>query len=434
MDWKEMYRKSREFATKAAQTDDKAEYDELMEQAETWKRRGDAEKFSVGLGEIERKEEKAEPKADIKMTLADAGYGEQEIKQVVDALAGRPPAPATGDEKEYTFADFLIAERHGDTKALKAMGARKDMEEGSGVSGGYLVPTEQLAELLQVPDSDAVVRPRARRIPMRRRSITIPALDQGDAPDYYWDLDYYGGVYSKWTAEGGTKHETEPEFKQLELVAYKLAGYTQASDELLDDSAVALESLLKGLFRNAISLREDFAFLRGTGVGQPQGILNSGALIAESRDTANEINFGDLTEMYEHMLPSSLSNAYWVVSQTALAQLFEMQDPNDNYMWMPNERGGAAPGMPGTLLGRPVIVTEKLPTLGNEGDILFADFNYYLIGDRQATTIQSSEHYAFVNDLTTWRFVHRVDGQSWLDEPVYIDTTNQCSPFVTLAA
>jgi HK97 family phage major capsid protein len=79
-------------------------------------------------------------------------------------------------------------------------------------------------------------------------------------------------------------------------------------------------------------------------------------------------------------------------------------------------------------------MTEKLPALGSTGDVLLADFSYYIVADRQATTIQASEHYAFTSDLTTWRFVHRVDGQPWLDEPIYIDTSNTVSPFVALSS
>jgi hypothetical protein len=41
-------------------------------------------------------------------------------------------------------------------------------------------------------------------------------------------------------------------------------------------------------------------------------------------------------------------------------------------------------------------------------------------------------HYAFTQDLTTWRFVFRTDGQPSLSDPIYIDTANQVSPFVAL--
>jgi len=87
------------------------------------------------------------------------------------------------------------------------------------------------------------------------------------------------------------------------------------------------------------------------------------------------------------------------------------------------------------LFGYPVIFTEKTPTIGNAGDVILADMRYYLIGDRQATTIESTPYVQWQYDLTSWRAVHRVDGQPWLSAPLTLqDGTLQVSPFVILGA
>ena len=48
--------------------------------------------------------------------------------------------------------------------------------------------------------------------------------------------------------------------------------------------------------------------------------------------------------------------------------------------------------------------------LGTTGDVLLADFSFYLIGDRQSTTVESTKFEAWQYDKTSWRAVHRVDG------------------------
>ena len=442
MDYRELFKKARELYVEAADADDIEERKDLEAQADDVMNRAELAQKAAGIPTSDDLDDKTgtgvpTPEAKgIADLMANQNYTDNQIKNVLAALDkdNAPGAPVNVESKEATFGEYLVAVRHNDMDALKAMGSRKDMEEGDGVSGGYTVPTQQLSELLMVPDSEAVVRPRARKIPMRSRSLTIPMLDQGDTPAAYWKLDYYGGVLSYWTEESGAKTETEPEFKQLELVAHKLAGYTQASDELLADSAIGLESMLLDLFRRSIVTREDFAFLRGTGVGMPLGVLNSGALVTQDRATANNIEYRDLARMMDQLLPSCYGNAVWAVSMTALPELLQMEDGAGNNVFIPNESGGVTQAMPGSIFGMPIIVTEKLPNLGTTGDVLLADFTYYIVGDRQNTSIASSEHYAFINDLTTWRFVHRVDGQPWLDEPIYIDTTNTASPFVALHA
>ena len=71
--------------------------------------------------------------------------------------------------------------------------------------------------------------------------------------------------------------------------------------------------------------------------------------------------------------------------------------------------------------------------LGTQGDILLADWSYYLIGDRQATTIDSTNIFRFRDDITSWRAVHRVEGQPWLSQPFTLaDGATTISPFVIL--
>ncbi len=93
-------------------------------------------------------------------------------------------------------------------------------------------------------------------------------------------------------------------------------------------------------------------------------------------------------------------------------------------------------GPPMTILGRPVIFTEKAPgLLGDLGDISFVDFGFYLIGDRQVMSAMSSPHFKFQNDQTAYRIIQRVDGRPWLQSAVTPQNNGPTlSPFVQLAA
>jgi HK97 family phage major capsid protein len=133
------------------------------------------------------------------------------------------------------------------------------------------------------------------------------------------------------------------------------------------------------------------------------------------------------------MLERSMgTNLIWMANRQLLSNLLLLNGPsaNPSYVFMPSAREG----MPNTLFGYPLIFNEHCPVLGTTGDIILADWRYYLIGDRQATTVDSSKHYQFQNDITSWRAVHRVDGQPWLDAPItQSDGSTQISPFVVLS-
>jgi HK97 family phage major capsid protein len=135
------------------------------------------------------------------------------------------------------------------------------------------------------------------------------------------------------------------------------------------------------------------------------------------------------------MLPSSLNTAVWVVAPDTFPELATMAlsvGTGGSAIWLNN----GASGPPMTILGRPVIVSEKAKKLGDAGDVNFMDFGYYLIGDRQAMQAQSSPHYKFANDKTAFRIIERVDGRPWLQSAITPQngSTATLSPFVKIAA
>ena len=303
----------------------------------------------------------------------------------------------------------------------------KDLVESIGASGGYLVPTEAGTSLLQWDDTgENLVRGRATVIPMRRRAISMPVLDQSTttAGQPHW----WGGVLAKWTEEAGQKTETQPAFKQIQLVAHKLVCYTEASDELLDDSAVSLEALLRASFSGVIQWEEQNAFINGTGAGQPLGVINAGATITVAPVALAALAVADFTNMLEAFQGR---NPVWFMSRRWMSELLQLNGPagNPSYVFIPNAREGA----PATLFGSPVYFVEQMPAPGSVGSVLLADWSKYLIGDRQAVTVDSTKVYKFQYDITSWRAVHRVDGQPWLSAPLtWSDGTTQTSPFVIL--
>jgi HK97 family phage major capsid protein len=303
---------------------------------------------------------------------------------------------------------------------------QKDLVESVGASGGFLVPVEQGTEVYFIQPPATVVRERATILPMRRRTLRFPTLDQTGTTS--GQPHWWGGVLGKWTEETTSKSETEPTFRQTILTAHKLVCYTEAGDELLEDAAVSLEALLASAFQGTINWYEEEAFVNGTGTGQPLGVIGAPATITVNRAGADAIAIGDVINMLESFQGV---NPVWFASQQALSNLMLLNGPaaNPSYVFMPSARET----MPHTLFGYPLIFNEHCPALGTAGDLILADWSKYLIGDRQSITVDSSKHYRFQNDITAWRAVHRVDGRPWLSAPLtYGDGTTQVSPFVIL--
>lgn len=359
------------------------------------------------------------------------------VNAVLEAM-GKAPAlkdggyvapDSEGDRAETkTFGDFLLAVKNGNHKRLKEVyGATKALSEDSGTSGGYTVPTQQVDRLLEVAGEGAVVEPRAFNLPLASRSAHIPALDQTQTSA--GRSNFLGGVVANWTEEAGALTETEPRFKQIELVAHKLGGYTLASNELNADSAIALEALLTRLFGLAVGWHRDYAFLREDGVGKPLGILNAPASIAVTRNAGSDFKLVDAATMLSKLPGASFGSAIWAMHQTVIPKLIQMVDAGNNNIFIANVQGKPM----WNILGLPVVFTEKVPALGTAGDVMLLDLSYYIVANRRGLEIASSEHYKFNTDQITWRFTDRVDGQPWLQNKITLaDGSTQISPFVYL--
>jgi HK97 family phage major capsid protein len=71
--------------------------------------------------------------------------------------------------------------------------------------------------------------------------------------------------------------------------------------------------------------------------------------------------------------------------------------------------GPDAPG--GTLLGRPIVFSEKLPELGSSGDIVLCDLSQVALGVRREISIDVSTDVGFATDTVQFRSIMRCDSQ-----------------------
>jgi HK97 family phage major capsid protein len=340
------------------------------------------------------------------------------------------------DDKFDNPAEFLhaISEHSAKDSILseKLVELKNDLSSVKPSDGGFLIPEILRAELLRVALEKAIVRSRARVIPMDSLTVPFPTVDSTSNVS-----SVFGGVTGYWTEEGATLTESQPRFGRVELRANKLTLYTEVPNELIQDARPSLEAFINDIFPEAIAWFEDVAFFIGGGVGEPLGFLNAPATVSIDRGTNDTVAWIDIVGMYSRMLPQSLDRAVWIVSPEVLPQLLTMVvGVNQNAVWM---GGGNFPSAsaspPMTMLGRPLIVSEKARQLGTAGDVNFVDFGYYLLGDRQAMSARQSEDFRFNTDVTAFRVIERLDGRPWLSEAITPQNGGDTlSPFVGLAA
>jgi len=352
------------------------------------------------------------------------------------------------DKAPDDMSEFLRAIWHhsntlaeSDTLQAKAAAWKKIQNDYGSVvpaDGGFLIPETLRADLLQLAMENSIVRSRAQIIPMSSLAVPIPSVDETSRVS-----SVFGGIVAYWTEEGAAATESQAKFGRVRLEAKKLTIYSEAPNELVAD-APAFGSFIGQNMPRAAAFYEDDAFLSGSGVGEPLGVLNGSGVVSVTRSNANLVDFDDVVNMFVRLLPGSYGTAVWLVSPKTVGQLLKLQLVTQNVAGTENvggsgpvwlQGGSAIGGAPLTLLGRPVIISEKVPNLGTAGDLSLIDFSHYLIGDRQMMQATSSPHFKFSSDVTAYKIVERVDGRPWVNTALTPKNNGDTlSPYVTLAA
>lgn len=276
---------------------------------------------------------------------------------------------------EYTSA-FNAHMRKGDVQAA--------MNKGTAEEGGYLTPVEW----------DRTITDKLRdESPMRELSQVQPTSKAG-----WKKLFNMGGTGSGWVGETDARPETTtPTLKELGFGHGEIYANPAATQQLLDDAEINIESWLADEVRAEFVEQEGAAFISGDGVNKPAGILtyitggtnaakhpfgaiqvvNSGAAAAISSDSILDLIYG-LPKKYRQ-------NSRFLTNNLTIAKLRKLKDGDGNYLWQPS----AQAGQPATLHGYGIAEDENMPDVAaNSTPVLFGDFKRgYLIIDRMGVRV-----------------------------------------------
>ena len=283
------------------------------------------------------------------------------------------------------------------------------MKEATGGGGGYLVPEPMADDVIINVEQYGVARQVAAVRQMTRDTLSVPRLDTE--------------VTTYWVGEGASITASDAALDQVNLTARKLACLTRVSNELMDDSIVAMADFVAGSAGRAIAKAEDDAAFLGDGTSTYGGIMGlagefeaneslTGVVTASSDDdTFAEILLADLNKLVGTCPAYALPNARWLCSQMARGYLFDR---------LAGAGGGASHatlvnGVISTWMGYPITVSASMPA-GAATDysekmmVAFGDFSRGMIfGDRKSISVQILNELYAATDETGIKVTERLD-------------------------
>ncbi len=394
----------------------------------------DPEAERLALEAKKRQEEAQEKLVSNAVERALAAAKAAEKKQTVVQEVKAEDDPRMGFKNFGHFASDVYKKAVGRpvSSAMKEYERKTILQEGDDAQGGFLVPTEFSAKLLQTALENTIMVPRATFVPMQTNRINIPAMYDED----HTGGEFFGGVVIHRTGETQQKEKSKPTFGEVQLNLHKITGLAAVTDSLLEDSAISIEPILMKTFGQAMAFTMDDDMINGDGAGKPVGFLQCAALVTVAKEAgqdADTIVAENVLKMYARMPESSKATAVWVANHNTLPQLATMTI-GDTPVFIP--AGGLSQKPYDTLLGKPLLWTEKVPTIGDASDINFIDPSQYLVGGKSrglTPKVDVSIHLWFDYDLTAFRFVVRYDGVCWWRSAMTPKNGDPMSPFVTLA-
>ena len=276
------------------------------------------------------------------------------------------------------------------------------LQEGIDPQGGYLVPDEYDKRLIDILTEENVMRTLGTNITTSgEHKINIAATKPAAA----------------WIEEGGTLTFGDATFDQIILDAHKLHVAIKVTEELLYDNAFNLENYILTQFGKALSNAEEDAFINGTGIGQPLGILaeTGGAQVGVTSASSTKVTADEIINLVYSLKRPYRKNAVFLANDVCVAELRKLKDNNGQYLWQPSLQAGE----PDRVLGYKVYTSPyfPVPTAGGTA-VAFGDFSYYNIGDRGTRSFAELKELFAGNGMIGFVAKERVDGKLVLPEAI----------------
>ena len=167
------------------------------------------------------------------------------------------------------------------------------------------------------------------------------------------------------------------------------------SDFVCDASFSFEDYLVSRLARN-FGFAEEDAFLNGTGVNMPTGILDAAAGAMTGVTTA-AITTDDIITLFFSVDREYRKNAVWMMNDRTALHLRTLKDSAGNYLWRSTDD---------TILSHKVVISNYMPNPDSgKSPVIFGDMSYYWIIERKPLTVRPLvEKYAAYNQIAYLSF------------------------------
>ena len=329
--------------------------------------------------------------------IVDPKLGKKTVEELADIKIAIPERAQVGKKitevsrKTAHFAHALL------TKNVEKL---QLLSEGTAADGGVLVP-EEFANMIVEDIRDIAVM----------RTVAAPAMTISGDTLHLPSL--VARPKANWRSEKAVKNTSTASFGENVLTPYSLASIVGLSNELAADASLGVSgsvvNYISGLMAQALSEKEEQAFWTGNGSGKPTGVDGGTYSLRTIAAGSSDDSRADAIIAAFQRTPQGYRNrGVFVANSLTIEKISQLKDSNKNYLLT-----SLADSPTQKLRGRPIYEQNDLAG----GTLLFGDFSYYQIVDREGISVKISDEAtvagqsAFERNLTFVRVEKRVDAE-----------------------
>lgn len=308
----------------------------------------------------------------------------------------------------------------------------KALTGDTGGEGAFVLDEEFGTQFLMAARHESPILEKIQVFPVRTRSGRFPVMNVFTAASG-GDTPLAGGLSSDARAEGGTYQEHDFTLEEVRYnIENAISGQVKVTRELVKDSPVSIEALIRA---NIVATKRstlEYYALNGTGVGQPLGIVNAGALSTVDSVTNGTFARVDASKMYSHLflMFGNEDRVLWVTHRSMEADI-DALDANTATSQLLMTDG--TPKMRRFIKGYERANSPFVAQADNDGCVYLIDWSAYVLFQLTEAGGEGVEiNYFDQNSLTheIWTYDCRMDGQPLVRGSMQFSDAYELSPFV----
>ena len=282
------------------------------------------------------------------------------------------------DVKELTDYKAQLPEYLRSGKEILGAEELKALSVGVDPDGGYTVTPEMSTRIIsRIFESDPI-----------RQLATVETIST-DAIEFPVD---WGEFSAGWVGETQTRAKTtNAQMKKKRITVHELYAYPEATQQLIEDSAINIESWIARKVAEKFSRLEAASFVTGDGINKPRGFLtydngtDYGQIEQVNMGAASAITADGYVKLKYSLKEFFLGRGIFLMNRQTVRDSMLLKDGTGNYIWKP----ALAVDSPSTILSLPVRMSTTMPTVATGSlSVALADWSEtYTIVDRLGITV-----------------------------------------------